>query len=147
MLHTSRRVMLLYSANTAKSLDKLTANYQQWAEQSPEKAGDLAYTLARRREHLTYRSFAVFNNNLIVKAPPAVKDVRKPNIVMVFTGQGAQWPLMGRELIHSHKSFHDSIRSLDAALASSVQGGPGYSIEEELLKPGKLSQVEKAAFS
>ena len=144
---TNGAQLILYSANTAKSLEKLVAHYEQWAEQNPEKAGDLAYTLARRREHLMYRSFAVFNNKMTIKASPAVKDIRKPNIVMVFTGQGAQWPLMGRELIHSHKPFHDSIRSLDAALASSVKGGPGYSIEEELLKPGKLSQVEKAAFS
>ena len=144
---TSGAQLVLYSANTAKSLDKLAAHYEQWAELNPEKAGDLAYTLARRREHLTYRSFAVFNNKMTVKASPAVKDVRKPNIVMVFTGQGAQWPLMGRELIFSHEPFRDSIRSLDAALASSIEGGPGYSIEEELLKPGKSSRVEKAAFS
>ena len=144
---TSGPQLLLCSANTAKSLDMLAAQYEQWIEQTPEKAGDLAYTLARRSEHLPYCSFAVFNNCMAVRASPAVKGVQKANIVMVFTGKGAQWPLMFRELIQSHKTFHDSIRSLDFDLSTSIKGGPRYSIEDELLESGKLSQVDKAAFS
>ncbi|KAI1138451.1 fatty acid synthase S-acetyltransferase [Hypoxylon sp. FL0543] len=140
--------LLLFSANTASSLDRLAAQYEQWLEKNPEKAEDLAYTLARRREHLPYRSFAVFGTNgMTVKPSPTVKDARKPRVVMVFTGQGAQWPLMGRELLRTHKTFQDNIRFLDSVLASSVEGGPGYSIEEELLKSGKLSRVDKSEFS
>ncbi|KAI1764150.1 fatty acid synthase S-acetyltransferase [Hypoxylon sp. FL1150] len=149
-LHTqgNKLKLLLFSANTVNSLDRLAAQYEQWLEKNPEKAGDLAYTLARRREHLPYRSFGVFGpNGMTVKASPTVSDTRNPKIVMVFTGQGAQWPLMGRELLRSHKTFQDTIRSLDVVLASCVEGGPGYSIEEELLKPGKLSRVDKSEFS
>ncbi|KAL9054330.1 MAG: hypothetical protein Q9162_004204 [Coniocarpon cinnabarinum] len=144
---TSGPQLMLYSANTAKSLDRLAAQYQQWTESNPERVGDLAYTLARRREHLPHRSFAVFNNGMMGAASPAAKAGKKPNIVMVFTGQGAQWPLMGRELMRSHSVFNDSIDSLDHALNTAIKGGPGYSIREELLKSGKMSQVSKAVFS
>ncbi|KAI0010191.1 fatty acid synthase S-acetyltransferase [Xylariaceae sp. FL0662B] len=146
--HREGPQLLLYSANTANSLDRLAAQYEQWLEKSPEKAGDLAYTLARRREHLRYRSFAVFSENgTATKASPTVKNVRTSKMVMVFTGQGAQWPLMGQKLLSSQIAFQDTIRSLDRALSVSIQGGPGYTIEEELLKPGKLSRIDKAAFS
>lgn len=48
--------LLLYSANTTKSLTRMIENYKQWIEKNPGKVADLAYTLALRREHLTHRT-------------------------------------------------------------------------------------------
>lgn len=66
---------------------------------------DLAYTLEQRRTHLDCRSFAVASSlsgvrgNLAKGLPAAVRSQRNSkNLIMVFTGQGAQWPLMGKEM-------------------------------------------------
>lgn len=83
--------LLLYSANSAKSLSKMTANYQQFVEQNPDSVADLAYTLANRREHLPHRSFSIINNGVMGNIAPPTKAGQRPNLVMVFTGQGAQW--------------------------------------------------------
>lgn len=54
---------------------------------------------------------------------------------------------MGRELIQSSTTFRDSIRSLDRYLSNMAREIPSYSIEEELLKPGKKSRLNVAELS
>ncbi|KAK2748478.1 Type I Iterative PKS [Myotisia sp. PD_48] len=141
--------LLLYTANSAKSLATVIDNYQTWVEKHPNKISDLAYTLGVRREHLPHRAFAIVNNNIIesVSPPANVKSAKKPNIVMVFTGQGAQWPQMGRELLQSNETFKSSIRSLDQHLQNIAGVKPQYSIEEELKKPAKKSRLSSAELS
>lgn len=139
--------LLLYSANTSKSLTRAIDNYKQWVEKHPEKVGDLAYTLALRREHLQHRTFAIVNNGVVENAAPPTKAAPKPNIVMVFTGQGAQWPLMGKELLQSNGAFRSSIQSLDQHLKAALGDAPSYSIEEELLKPARKSRLSTAELS
>lgn len=141
--------LLLYTANSAKSLTRLIENYKQWVEKNPDRMGDLAYTLAIRREHLPHRAFAIVNNGVIESVSPPVnlKSALKPNIVMVFTGQGAQWPQMGRELLQYNENFRSSIRSLDQHLLRMAGEKPQYSIEEELKKPAKKSRLFSAELS
>ena len=90
MLETPQ--LLLYTANLANLLTRMIENYKSWIENNPMKIGDLAYTLALRREHLPHRAFAIANKGVIesVSAPTNLKAAKKPNIVMTFTGQGAQ---------------------------------------------------------
>ncbi|KAI0889325.1 fatty acid synthase S-acetyltransferase [Annulohypoxylon maeteangense] len=139
--------LLLYSANTSKSLTRAVENYKQWVEKHPEKLADLAYTLALRREHLQHRTFAIANNGVVENAAPPTKAAPKPNIVMVFTGQGAQWPLMGKELLQSNETFKTTIQILDKHLRAAVGDAPLYSIEEELLKPARKSRLSTAELS
>ncbi|KAI1761562.1 fatty acid synthase S-acetyltransferase [Hypoxylon sp. FL1150] len=139
--------LLLYSANTAKSLTRMIDNYKIWVGKHPEKVADLAYTLAIRREHLPHRTFTIVNNGVAENAsPPTKASTRKPSVVMVFTGQGAQWPLMGKELLQSNETFRSSIRWLDQHLKATLGDAP-YSIEEELLKPARKSRVNVAEFA
>ena len=139
--------LLLYSANSKKSLTRMIANIQQYVEKHPDNVGDLAYTLANRREHLPHRAFAIANNGAIGNISPPTKAVQKPNIVMVFSGQGAQWPLMGRELLQNNATFRSSIRFMDETLQAMTEDAPQYSIEKELLKPGKKSRLSTAELS
>lgn len=138
--------LLVYSATSQKSLQKMTANFEKFIEQRPEKLEDLAYTLANRREHLAHRAFMVTRSNGAPAASSTGKLGLTPNLVMVFTGQGAQWPQMGRELLQSNKSFQDSIRTLDKYVRD-IPDGPSWSIEDELLKPPKVSQLHLAEMS
>lgn len=136
--------LVLFTANTPKSLTKLVNNYKAWIEKNPDKVTDLAYTLARRREHLPHRAFAIVRDGVIesVSQPTNTKTMQKLNVVMVFTGQGAQWPQMGRELLQSNDIFKSSIHALDQRLQSAT--GSPYSIVEELQKPAKKSRLSSA---
>lgn len=139
--------LLLYSANSPKSLTRMIDNYREFVEKNPESIGDLAYTLANRREHLTHRAFAVASRGGLGTVSPMTKSGQPPKVVMVFTGQGAQWPRMGRELLDSNSIFRTSIRSLDRYLQDMSEGAPQWRIEEELRKPAKTSRLDKAEFS
>lgn len=98
---------------------------------------------------MPHRAYAIVTNGVIeiVSQPVNPKSTKSPNIVMVFTGQGAQWPQMGRELLRSNKTFKASIRALDAHLQTIAGEKPQYSIEAELKKPAKKSRLTMAEFS
>lgn len=145
---TTSPQLLVFSANGADSLRQMIANYEAFIERYPEKVNDLAFTLGHKREHLPHRAFAVASPLGSLTVSPLSKSGNKPNIVMVFTGQGAQWPQMGSALIHSpgFPSFRQTIKSLDAHLQS-LQDAPTWSIEEELQKPPKTSKLGAAELS
>lgn len=85
--------LLHYSANTQQSLTTLIDNYKTFIDETAPNVEDIAYTLARGREHLPHRAFAIANGASVGIASSTVKPgLRKPNIAMVFTGQGAQEP-------------------------------------------------------
>nr|ALQ32960.1 putative polyketide synthase [Fusarium scirpi] len=140
--------LLVFSANTADSLRRMTINYQEYAEKNPESLNDLAFTLGHRREHLPHRAFAVASPLGSFTVYPLSKAGNKPNIIMVFTGQGAQWPQMGRALIHSSDFpiFKQTIEALDSHLQS-LEDAPQWTIEEELQKSPKDSRLGSAELS
>lgn len=140
--------LLLYSANTQQSLTALIDNYKTFVESAPN-VEDIAYTLARGREHLPYRAFAIANGSSVGVASPITKpSQQKPKLAMVFTGQGAQWPQMGGDLLKSNPTFRSSIRSLDKYLKDTLgEEAPSWTIEKELLKPGKKSRLSLAEFA
>ncbi|RYP89225.1 hypothetical protein DL769_000149 [Monosporascus sp. CRB-8-3] len=148
--------LLLFSANSASSLQRMTQTFQDWVgnkhnePRSSDYLQHLAYTLANRREHLPHRSFMVASRDQPGMASPGrrASDVR-PDLVMVFTGQGAQWPRMGRELLlRSDLCFQTSIRSLDQHLREAhMPATPRWTLEEELLKPAKISGMQTAELS
>ncbi|KLJ11109.1 hypothetical protein EMPG_09776 [Blastomyces silverae] len=143
---TNKSHLLLFSANSANSLTNMAKNFQDWTSAHPESLEDVAYTLAHHRERLPHRSFAVASTDRPAgtatqgrKAPSTT-----PNLVMVFTGQGAQWPRMGRELLKREDfCFKSTIRALDKYLQA-VPGAPSWSLEVELLKPVRTSKVQTA---
>lgn len=144
---TDEPQLLLYSANGVDSLQKQIDQLQQYVQANPSSILNLAYTLALRREHLPHRSFSIAgtsvepNSNPLTRAPAA-----PPEVVMIFTGQGAQWPQMGRELLMNNEVFRLTIRRLDHVLQR-LPEPPTWNIEEELLKPAETSDLHKAFLS
>jgi acyl transferase domain-containing protein len=130
----------------------MVKNYQAVIEKTPDSLADIAYTLANRREHLPHRSFIVATRNRtgiassLSTSKKAGQGLARP-VVMVFTGQGAQSPQMGRELLRSNPIFRATIKSLDQYLQSLGTAAPSWTIEEELLKPARTSRVNDAEFS
>lgn len=76
---------------------------------------DMAYTLAAKRTKFVWRTSVVADSSesLVQALSSTEKPVRSTmnrRLGLVFTGQGAQWPGMGREL-HRYKVFCESVEA------------------------------------
>ena len=122
--------MITFSANTQESLRQQVLNSTIYLEKHPSRVNDMAYTLNQRREHRTFRTFCTAGDDGVMGDPAAISKVPKtrPDLVMVFSGQGAQWPTMGRDLILTDPEFRCDIREIDDILQS-LQYPPTWSIE------------------
>lgn len=112
-------------------------------------AGNLAYTLAARRTLFDYRSFVVgtslpeLRDKLEEGLPTIRRAAKNDNVIMVFTGQGAQWPRMGLDLI-AHPVFLESMNKTQSILDSL---NCPWNALEELTKSEEDSRINNADFS
>lgn len=117
-------------------------------ERATQIAG-LAYTLSERRTIFDWRSFAVAEStedllaSLERSLPQLPRAVKSPSCAFVFTGQGAQWYAMGREL-QEYKTFKQSIIAADEYLVSL---GCPWSVLEELNRPEDQSCIHEPQIS
>ena len=119
--------LLVWSAAESDGLKRLCTAYLVYLRAMPpcEANGgylaDLAWTLSEKRSRLPWKSFAVANSvtdleHTLESAPPkGTRSNQAPRICFVFTGQGAQWCGMGRELLE-YPVFRESLKSADAFL-------------------------------
>lgn len=109
---------------------------------------DLARTLGTRRSKLLERGFALVGQKTLSEdLAPEVLQSAVPNksycahpFAFVFTGQGAQWPEMGKELITEFASFKRSIQELDSVLQK-LPEKPAWTLEQAILEPPATSQI------
>lgn len=95
----------------------------------PSDIDDLAYTLAFHREQLPFRAYVTTDEESNIEISATAKcPSETPNVVMVFSGQGAQWPQMGRELLMSDSLFQEDIEEMDRILQS-LGFPPSWSIK------------------
>ncbi|KAI8630110.1 putative polyketide synthase [Xylariaceae sp. FL1651] len=135
--------LLLFSAYSATSLEAQIKSYQEYTKEKRVPLRDLAYSLANRRERRLHRAYAIAANSSSwqVSTFDAVKS--PPRVAWVFTGQGAQWPQMGAELLDTNFIFRDTIRKLDSFLLT-LPVPPPWTIEDELRKDSNDSRVHRA---
>ncbi|KAE8354983.1 putative polyketide synthase [Aspergillus coremiiformis] len=142
-----RKNLLLFSANHPEALKRIAENIIGYLMRYPERVDSLAYTLAQRREHLKLRSYAVVmdgQTHLEISGQTRFQGPRK--VAFVFTGQGAQWVHMGKELMLEYQSFLDDIRAMDAVLQG-LKEAPTWSIEDILLNSDDKTIIGKAEYS
>ena len=120
--------LLVFSANTPNSLSNLVSKYEAYLKIHPERLEDLSYTLAMRREKLSFRTFSIVQDDSIIKKSSILKELKQPSIAMVFSGQGAQWAQMGNELLTIDQNFRKDIQLLDDVLRS-IAHAPEWTIE------------------
>lgn len=103
----------------------------------------LAYTLNTRRSALSHKSFCIVSSHedlchVDQKMSKAQNAHDSLVLGFVFTGQGAQWAEMGRELFQ-YPGFRTSIARCQQVLDSI---GCPWSIEVEILRPGSCSRID-----
>ncbi|PYI05349.1 polyketide synthase [Aspergillus sclerotiicarbonarius CBS 121057] len=110
---------------------------------------DLAYTLCDRRSHWAWRTFVVAKpavpiQNLTLQFAPATQRITSPHLAFIFSGQGAQWYAMGRELIGRYEVF---TRSLSESGIYLKELGCEWDALDELQKPGPESNVNDPVYA
>ncbi|KAF5553596.1 polyketide synthase [Fusarium napiforme] len=139
--------LLLLSANTEASLKRQISNHQAWIARNPECITDLEYTLAMHRKHLPHRAFIISQHqNSVEISGPSKAPSRPLPLVFIFSGQGAQWPTMAKELMQSDDAFRHDLESMNSVLQK-LDFPPTWSIIDELLKPAETSQINGAELS
>ena len=109
---------------------------------------DLARTLGTRRSKLSERGYALVGQDQLgqdlqpdsFQVASSGKRYSAHPFAFVFTGQGAQWPQMGKELIAEFPSFKQSIRELDNVLQK-LPERPTWTLEQAILEPPATSQI------
>ncbi|KAJ8116684.1 hypothetical protein OPT61_g1936 [Boeremia exigua] len=117
--------LLVLSAGDEKSLGRTRKNILQYYRQKVlggrSSVTDLANTLATRRSDLLWRSYMVIdptasNPETEMAASKPYRSSQQNGIAFVFTGQGAEYPKMGLELMQ-FPVFKETIDILDRMLA------------------------------
>lgn len=147
----NRPFLLLFSAHDKVTLKNNIAAHGSIAHRY--NLHDLSYTLANRRTNLQYRGFTVASHTNLEKCFrndaedfTIAEKTKAPTLGFVFTGQGAQWALMGSKLMAYYPSFLKSIRVLDRSLEG-LPDCPDWTLEDLLLEGEEKSCINKAEFS
>lgn len=161
-----RSQLLVISAQSKESLQNRVNDVAQYVNENPHRLSDLAYTLGIRREHLEHRAFTIAEPNTLL-AVSSFETSHKQSldtVTFVFTGQGAQWPGMGRALMEEFDCFRQVVENLDRELQT-LDDRPDWSLKgrrhvvllksiysdylliEEIICSAAKSQINGAEFS
>lgn len=118
----TKTIMLPFSASNLAALEKRVSDLRR-LDLANTSITDLAHTLAAKRSRLSTRGYVLTDQDMLDKIAP--EDLRtcqegkaytKLPLAFVFTGQGAQWPEMGRELMDEFDAFRQAIEEMDDTL-------------------------------
>lgn len=160
----NRHFLLPVSAATRQALEtrvqqvaQTITRLQTDSQRLESEMQDLAYTLTQRRSHMELRKVMLFEMTTVrggqqELAQLEIEDDNKGQASsnnsnplpfgFVFTGQGAQWAEMGKELIETNSTFRSTIRNVDRILQSLPKNqAPDWTIEQTLLDPPKSSRI------
>ncbi|TVY38283.1 Highly reducing polyketide synthase, partial [Lachnellula occidentalis] len=137
--------LFVLSAASKESLAASILEHQRYMKAHLSELQHLSYTLCRRREFHKFRTFCVKNGDAMDFTVPR-KQNNLSQITMVFTGQGAQWAEMAKELINDYETFETDIDALSHVL-SGLENPPDWNIKEELLKLSKMSRLNSAEYA
>ncbi|KAF9887504.1 hypothetical protein FE257_010082 [Aspergillus nanangensis] len=159
---------IVLSAASGTSLMRNARALEQHLQEHPSlNLDDLTWVLRNKRSIHGARTFfsASTRDGLIARMQKFVQDhetiadadkigVRHrrvnqeevPGILGVFTGQGAQWPMMGRCLLEKSHLFRGVLEQCDKSLQL-LPDGPKWSLLDELSKEDPSSRIYEAEIS
>jgi amino acid adenylation domain-containing protein len=145
------------SAGNDTSLLQMAASLADYVDSVRPNLVDLSHTLLSRRSTLKRSLFiSASSSEELVEKLRAVEANAKPlslasddvsgNRCFIFTGQGAQWPTMGSNLLRNSPLFLSIVRECDRVLQS-LPDAPSWSALEEFSKPKETSRVNISSLS
>ncbi|KAL8727608.1 MAG: hypothetical protein Q9166_005916 [cf. Caloplaca sp. 2 TL-2023] len=155
---------LVFSATSEQALQATLATYSTYMQQTPDLSHrDLSYTLHAKRSTLPVRSAisAESLGGLAIKIGQRLEDAKSnpgktigvmfkplteaPRVLGVFTGQGAQWPTMGRELLMKSAYVRGIMEGFDQVLQSLPDiDRPSWSLTSQMMADSASSRVGEA---
>lgn len=157
--------LLPLSARKPAALQQLAAMYKdQVTQQAGLSLADLCYSAGRGRSHLEHRLACIFETheeligqlNAFAQSEPhpgLVKGSkpleRQPKLAFVFSGQGAHWMGMGRELLQQEPLFRATLEQCDELLGQYVEWSLLEILQMEAVEArfGGTDVVQPAVFS
>ncbi|CAG7929919.1 unnamed protein product [Penicillium olsonii] len=143
--------LLVWSVADEKGVSRLQETWKthKLDDQQAGFVDHLAYTLASRRTLLPWRTFAICNPSdswatTVNKLSAASQARLSPTMAMIFSGQGAQWFAMGRQLLDVYPAFSESIEEAGEYLHSL---GCEWTPIDELNRSESTSNVNKTEYS
>ncbi|MFJ9780349.1 acyltransferase domain-containing protein [Amycolatopsis sp. NPDC101161] len=144
---SGRPQVFALSAHSEPSLRRRAGELADWLG-GPGRGiapGDLAGSLARRREHLPLRAAVVTSSReALVAGLRALSEGRTtadvvrdtagrdfPRPVFVFSGPGSQWPAMGRRMLGAEPEFRAAVAALEPVFLAKA----GFSLRGALRRP------------
>jgi acyl transferase domain-containing protein/SAM-dependent methyltransferase len=107
--------ILALSARSDAALTQQIAAFRTYLEHTTDSLADICDTANAGRTHFAERAAFVASNMAELRAAltraPVARGTAEgtPDVVFLFTGQGAQWPGMGNELYHTQPVFRAAI--------------------------------------
>lgn len=147
--------ILVWSARDENGLKRLAADYQKYfrsleiaTSQVSLYLENLAYTLGSRRTSFLWNTFVLSDtisdlSRLEDHLSVPQQATLKPSLGFIFTGQGAQWAGMGRDLLR-YAVFERSLRESEEYMA---ELGCQWRLREELFKDDTQSQINRPEYS
>lgn len=168
MNHESRHVsnisrQFTFSSNSERSLINLLQSYLSFLHDRPTiNLRNLAWTLQYRRTIFSFK--VAFTASSVEQLCSNIKtrlEERNPDssvfarqnpksrrVMGVFTGQGAQWPAMGRELITKCPFAEKIMDTLEESLTTLPSNyRPNWSLKNEMLTCSDASRMNQGRLS
>ncbi|KAI0973103.1 hypothetical protein F4678DRAFT_478311 [Xylaria arbuscula] len=155
----------VFSANSEQALRHLIQNYAHYVDTTESiNLRDLSWTLLTGRSLLPVRTaFGVLTSSDLsgqirreiervdagggdMGIHSRIPEDFRPTILGIFTGQGAQWPTMGKNLIVHSAQFANTMNRLEKSLKS-LPDPPSWSLVDELSAAPPSSRLGEAALS
>lgn len=153
---------LVLSANSERSLRNQVVQLCSTLQAADgRRLEEILFTMAKRRSQLPFRAFFSGHNLESLRkkleesseedAAIAFYEGEKPpgrpgRILGVFTGQGAQWPTMGREILQTSAFARNLMARLEQSLAS-LPEPPTWTLSEQILADPTTSRLSEAEIS